>query len=200
MPQPVCKKHSITSLTPEFCPDHLVLGHYRSFPSSSSPPDPSMPQWMLQQQHTLGSHVCCVFHALGTPFRVECMTRHLSTPWHGCLYWYQELTTTGTWAALQPPYPLGNCYQIVPTRRSRGADFPPPGFDAGATIPCAKFDHFTRGLFGSPHHPAQTTISIKQQLNQNCSLAPKNLFFLNDNMFVLWVGGEVTLSASSWRV
>lgn len=69
--------------------------------------------------------------------------------------------------------------------RIRGVDFPPPGFDAGGATSCAKFDSFTSGLFGSPHHPAQTVISIKQQLNQNCSLAPKDLFFLNGNMFVL---------------
>lgn len=57
MPQPVYRKHSIRSITQEFCPCLLVPGHWRSFPSCSLSPHPSILQ---------GSHTLCIFKADGT--------------------------------------------------------------------------------------------------------------------------------------
>lgn len=175
-----------------------MLGHYRSFPSYIlSSRSQYAPVDAPAAAHPGLSCVLCFPCSGNTPQSgVHDKTSKHTLAWMSLLIsrtnYYRDMSSVA--ASLHTgellPDSLHSC-------RSRGADFPPPGFDAGATIPYAKFDHFTRGLFGSPHHPAQTMISVKQQLNQNCSLAPKNLFFLNDNMFILRVGGEVTLSASS---
>lgn len=60
VPQPVCKKHSMRSITQEFCPYPVVPGHWRPFTSCILSPHPSDPQWLLQQ-HVLGSHERTVY-------------------------------------------------------------------------------------------------------------------------------------------
>lgn len=89
VPQPVLKNHPKRCISQEFHPYPLVPGHWMSCTSCVLLPQPSNLQRLLH--HVLGSHTQCIFHALETPVSEssqECVTTHLSTPWHRCLYWY----------------------------------------------------------------------------------------------------------------
>lgn len=99
----------------------------------------------------------------------------------------RQVSTTRTWRVLHSPSTLGNCYQMAITQcliEAQGVSFPPQSFGAGGTTSCAKFDYSHVDYWVPFFISKQTAVSIKQQLNQNCFLVPKDLFFLNDNMFL----------------
>lgn len=119
----------------------------------------------------------------------------------------QNVTNTSkyyrTQGVLHSPSTPGNCYQMAITQgliEAQRVSFLPQSFGAGGTKSCTKFDYsyvdYCVPFFIQQTNSNINKIAVKSKLF-SCSL---RLGLSKWQHFPLWGGGEVTLSASSWRV